>query len=156
MAQRNVLLQGMEQFGPDDIAAVYNSSIFAEHKDLADGFTFRKSDLLLNKKDVDVSFYETYWQSGDQQGAGTVPPTQQTNTSAAADAGKDKPRKTAKEAKSEQAKFKAEQTRKKNKDNKRSELSQNLPEEDIRNAGLTNLHMKGLRDALTATRGAQT
>lgn len=156
MAQRNVLLQGMEQFGPDDIAAVYNSSIFAEHKDLADGFAFRKSDLLLNKKDVDVSFYEAHWQSGDQQGADTVPPTQLTNTSAAADAGKDKPRKTAKETKSEQAKFKAEQTRKKNKDNKRSELSQSLPKEDIRNAGLTNLHMKGLRDALTATRGAQT
>lgn len=155
MAQRNALHQGMEKFGPDDITAVYNSSVFAEHKGLADGFAFRKSDLLLDKKDVDVSFYEAYWQSSDRQRFDTAPEKQQTNTSSTADAGKDKPPKTNKPAKSEQAKFKAEQTRKKNRDNKRSELSLSLPEGDIRNAGLTNFHLKGMQDALAATRGAK-
>ena len=60
----------------------------------------------------------------------------------------------AKAPKSGRAKFKAEQTRQKNQDAKRSELLKNLPDGDIRSSGLVAHHLKGFQDTLAAARGA--
>jgi hypothetical protein len=155
MAQRNVLFLRLDSFGPENITSVYNSSIYMEHRNLADGFSFRKSDLLICLDDVDVGFYEKYWQSVDTSSTNTQPVHQATVPVAEKKTAGDKqmPEPT-KPTKSEQAKFKAEQTKKKNQDAKRAELAETLPEDDIRNAGLRSLHMKGLTETLGATKRA--
>lgn len=154
MAQRNVLFQGQDSFGPDDITLVYESSAYKEHRNLADGFNFRKSDLLQDIEDVDVKLYETYWNSAERSpntAPQTPPPAPQPQIT---ESNKDAPQKlkSAKAGKSEQAKFKAEQTRKKNQDAKRNALIKALPEGDIRSSGLINHQLKGLQDALAAGR----
>lgn len=58
----------------------------------------------------------------------------------------------AKAPKSGLSKFKAEQTRQKNQDAKRSELLKNLPDGDIRSSGLVAHHLKELQDALATAR----
>lgn len=153
MAQRNALFMGLDSFGSEDITSVYDSSIYKEHRNLADGFAFRKSDLLISLDDVDVLFYEKYWQSFETSSTNTQPASQSTTPAAEkSTAGDEKTPKPAKATKSEQTKFKAEQTKKKNQNAKRAQLAEMLPEDDIRNAGLRSLHMKGLTETLGVTR----
>ncbi|MEN9478997.1 MAG: hypothetical protein RLZZ298_392 [Pseudomonadota bacterium] len=157
MAQRNALFQGQESFGSKDISLVYESSAYKEHRNLADGFYFRKSDLLQDIEDVDTKLYDTYW------GSVTREPTVALQTTAqvrAAQKGESKENEIKKKTpvkapKSGRAKFKAEQTRQKNQDAKRNELLKNLPDGDIRSSGLVAHHLKGFQDALAAARGAE-
>ena len=156
MAQRNVLFHGQESFGSEDITLVYKSADYKAHRNLADGFFFRKSDLLQDIEDVDAKLYETYW------GSVTRAPTVAIKTSPPVDAAQivgskedvPKKQKLVKTAKSGSSKFKAEQTRKKNQSAKRDALLKNLPDGDIRSSGLVIHHLKGIQDALASARGA--
>lgn len=155
MAQRNVLIQGQESFGSGDIALVYESSTYKEHRNLADGFYFRKSDLLEDIEDVDTRLYKTYWNSVASEP--TVDPSAPPKVAAAqkveSQENDSKNPKPAKTATSGRTKFKAEQTKQKNKDGKRDALLKALPDGDIRSSGLVSHHLKGFQDALAAARG---
>lgn len=148
MAQRNFLILGNDRFGPEDITSVYNSCIYKEHRNLADGFAFRKIDKLLDLDDVDISFYKEYWQSGNDssddqpasQAAASEPGMNDTNEGKAP--------KPAKATKSELAKFKTEQTKKTNQEIKRQGLAKTLPKNDMRNAGIILQQMNGLKEML--------
>jgi len=154
-AQRNALFFGHDSVGPEDISTAYESSHFREHRNLADGFAFRKSDLL-RYEDVDVSLYEDHWQPVRTQSTGAQPEFMAVAVKVEDTASDDIALKRAKTTKSEQAKFRSEQTKKKNQALKRHELSQTLSEKDIRNAGLIGLHLKGLQDTLADTSSSTT
>ena len=155
MAQRNVLHQEQECFGPEDITLVYESGAYKEHRKLADGFYFRKSDLLQDIDDVDTKLYETYWGSVTREPTSAPQPPTQVKTAQNGESKDDEIKKKAptKTPKSGRAKFKTEQTRQKNQDEKRNELLKSLPDGDLRSSGLVAHQLKGFQDALAAARG---
>lgn len=145
-AQRNNLINGIESICPEDIKKLYESPDFAKLKPLADGFNFRKPELLMNYPDVDADFYASHWKvkctdskptEGATQGGGKTPDSSDTSKSV--------PRKH----KTEKAKFASEQTRKKNQQLKREELSKSLSPDDLRKQGLVNIQLAGLEAART-------
>jgi len=143
-AQRDKLLSGMESIGPEDIKKVYESPDFAKLQPLADGFHFRKPELLMTFPDVDADFYARHW---NIKRAETKP------TEKAAQGGQNvtdsnvASRSASKKHKTEKAKFESEQTRKKNQQLKREELSNSLSPDDLRKRGLANIQLAGLAAA---------
>ncbi len=143
-AQRNNLLSGIESICPEDIKKVYESSDFAKLKPLADGFNYRKPELLMAYPDVDANFYARHWDiplaepSPTEASTGGKQSTpDSTNTS----------KKTSKNHKTEKEKFASEQTRKKNQQLKREGLSKSLSPDDLRKQGLANIQLAGLAAA---------
>ena len=143
-AQRDKLLSGIESIDPEDIKKVYESTDFAELRPLADGFNYRKPELLMNFPDVDADFYASHWNKkhaepktaeGVTQGGG--------KTSDSNDSSKS----TARNHKTEKAKYESEKTRKKNQELKREELSNSLSPDDLRKRGLANIQLAGLAAA---------
>lgn len=155
MAQRNALHQEQECFGSNDITLVYESGTYKQHRNLAEGFHFRKSDLLQGIEDVDTKLYDTYWGSVTREPSVAPQTSAQVKTVQKGESKEDEIKKKApaKALKSGPAKFKAEQTRQKNQDAKRNELLKNLPDGDVRSSGLVAHHLKGFQGALAAARG---
>lgn len=156
MAQRNALHQEQECFGSNDITLVYESGTYKQHRNLAEGFHFRKSDLLQGIEDVDTKLYDTYWGSVTREPTVAPQTSAQVTTVQKGESKEDEIKKKApaKAPKSGRAKFKAEQTRQKNQDAKRNELLKNLPDGDVRSSGLVAHHLKGFQDALATARDA--
>ena len=154
MAQRNALIQGQESLSSIDIAFVYKSSIYKEHRKLADGFRYRKIDLFEGIEDVDSELYDTYWSSVTHEptDARQAPTQVQTAQKGESKVDETKNKAPAKAPKSGRAKFKAEQTRQKNLDAKRKELLNDLPNGDMRSSGLVDNHLKSFQETLDATR----
>ncbi len=143
-AQRDKLLSGIESICPADIKKVYDSTDFAELKPLADGFNYRKPELLMTYPDVDANFYARHWDIPLAEPSPTEASTggkQSTPDSTSAS------KKTSKNHKTEKAKFASEQTRKKSQKLKREELSKSLSPDDLRKQGLANIQLAGLAAA---------
>lgn len=154
MAQRNVMIFGGNALSSDDITEVYNAQIYLEHRNLADGFTFRKPEKLVDLMDVDVDYYETFWNAASTGSSNCEREPTNTN-SVAPRTGKEKPAvQGEKSGKTEKSAFKAEQTRNTVRDALRTAHVESLPDDDVRKSGLSRLHMKGLKDMLDARRGA--
>ena len=142
-AQRNKLLSGKESIGPEDVKKVYDSTDFDKLRSLADGFNYRKTELLMTYPDVDVHFYARHWGiplPQEEPARGTTQTEQNPSDSSSA---KKSPRKH----KTEKEKFESEKTRKKNQQLKREALSNSLSPEDLRKQGMVNIHLAGLEAA---------
>ncbi|TNC99126.1 MAG: Uncharacterized protein FD121_364 [Gallionellaceae bacterium] len=143
-SQRDKLISGVESIGPEDIKKVYESSDFAKLRPLADGFNFRKPELLMTYPDVDADFYSSHWKIKRAESEPTERSTQGGRNAPDSD---DFSKSTSRKHKTEKAKFETEKTRKKNQDLKREELSKSLSPEDIRKQGLSRIHLAGLAAA---------
>ena len=143
-AQRDKLLSGIESICPEDIKKVYESSDFAKLKPLADGFNFRKPELLMIYPDVDADFYASHWNTKRAESKPVEGTTQGgRNTSDSNDASKN----TSRKRQTEKAKFESEKTRKMNQQLKREELSKSLSPDDLRKQGLVSIQLAGLAAA---------
>ncbi len=143
-AQRDKLLSGKESIGPEDIKKIYDSTDFDKLRPLADGFNYRKPELLMTYPDIDTHFYARHWgitlpkKEADQgEIQGEQNPSDSTNNT------KKPPRKH----KTEKEKYESEKTRKKNQQLKREALSSSLSPEDLRKQGMANIHLTGLEAA---------
>lgn len=143
-AQRGKLFSGKEFIGPEDIKKEYESTDFDKLRPLADGFNFRKPELLMTFPDIDANFYARHWgidlphkepNQGEAQGEPNQPDS------------KNNAQKSPRKHKTEKEKFESEKTRKKNQQIKREELSNSLSPEDLRKQGLTKIHLAGLEAA---------
>lgn len=143
-AQRDKLLSGIESIGPEDIKKVYESTDFAELRPLADGFNYRKPELLMTYPDVDADFYASHWNIKRAESKPTEGATQGGRKTT--DSG-DTSKNTSRKHKTEKAKFASEQTRKKNQQLKREGLSNSLSPNDLRKQGLANIQLAGLAAA---------
>lgn len=145
-SQRERLLCGEESIGPEDILRFYNSRAFDELRSLADGFNFRKPELLMTYPDVDAKFYAQQWgislstQKGPQA---TQNEPKESGSPTSGDTSKVKPKKRT----SEKAKFTREQTSNRKKQARREDLANSLSPEDIRKKGLAGIHLSGLAAA---------
>jgi hypothetical protein len=154
MAQSEVLLDGGLRLTPKDIERVYLNADFDEIRPLCDGFTNKDPILLLQwaKKDIPVAYYAKIWQK--------PVPQEQTNATDLADdsppsqtAGeKDPPKPRAR--KSAAAKMKAAETRERNKQAEREELSKSLSPEDMRIEGCKQHAMASLAELLKRIEGS--
>lgn len=146
-SQRERLLCGEESIGPEDIERVYNSRAFDELRPLADGFSYRKPELLMTYPDVDAMFYAQQWgislakQKGSQ--ANQDEPKRKSGAPVSGEPKKVEPKRRI----SEKEKFAREQTTKKKKQAIRDDLTNTLSPEDIRKKGLAGIHLSGLAAA---------
>lgn len=152
--QRQKLDNGEETICPQDLLDAYEAGVLGDLRTLADGFYYRKPELLMLHPDVDVEYYAKQWNlplpTNDKPNNAADKPNNAATDSAKAS---DKPVKKDKRRATEQEKFKSEQTRKQKHDEKRDLLSQSLSENDARQReGLIKLHLKGF-DALMSGKG---
>lgn len=136
-AQLEALFFGETSIGPEDILAVYNGHGFAKLRPLAEGFASRDASKLEEFVDVNAAFYKRLWQKPESEKAGQAPtsvPSEPCPQKANDGRGK----------KSEKSKFKAEQTRQKNRQQKRDVLDKTLSDDDIRKKGVQDFHIAGL------------
>lgn len=150
-AQSQALLaHGREHVVPTDILAAFESPDFDELRALAEGFSYRKPELLARYPDVASAFYQKIWGAPDDTGAPeTNKPrdsdTQMSDASAQSRAvGK----------RSGRQQFDAEQKRKAKEDKKRASLGKELKPDDMRHDGVTQKMMEGL-EGLRAAANAQ-
>ncbi|MEC5387309.1 hypothetical protein VVD49_16385 [Uliginosibacterium sp. H3] len=152
MAQRDALFGEADSLCPEDITAVYESPQFRKHRPLADGFTYRNAELLMEQQDVDVGFYKKHWQFNEVPSEGV-----EQQSGAPNQAGKRKSNAGSNPATggptAGQTQFKSEQTKKTNKKAKREELNKTLSDDDLRR-GLKKSHMDGLAGVI-ANAGAE-
>lgn len=136
-AQLEALFFGKTSIGPEDILAVYNGHGFAKLRPLAEGFALRDATKLLAFPDVNAEFYARIWKE---------PASTQTDKPPASASGDSSPQKPndGRGKKSEKSKFKAEQTREKNRQEKRDVLEKTLSDDDIRKKGMQEFHIAGL------------
>lgn len=146
-SQREKLHRGEESLGPEDILRFYNSRAFDELRPLADGFNYRKPELLLTYPDVDAKFYAQQWGMplAGQQGsrAEESEPKKESGSTRSGGTSKVEPKKRM----TERSKFDREQTLKKKKQAKCEELANSLSPEDVRKKGLAGIHLSGLAAA---------
>jgi hypothetical protein len=135
-AQRICLYHQKQFVTPDDIKEIYLGYSYSQIKPLADGFRYKNANLLSNFPDVAVSFYKQHWQTenGDESNQEAPVPSQ------AQESVNSKP----KQKRSEQAKFKSQQTAEKNKRTKSMLLKETLTQEDMRINGLINHNLEKL------------
>lgn len=146
-AQRVKLYSGIETIGPEDIRSAYEDRGFDDLRPLADGFFYKKPELLTTYPDVDAAFYARYWGVGFQEpeeGANGVQ-----GGASISNANQDAP-KAPRRRKTEQEKFATEQVGKQKKQKRREDLSKSLSNEDIRKQGMKNIHLAGLEAAREA------
>jgi len=134
--QRSCLYHQKKLVMPDDIKEIYLGYSYSKIKPLADGFRYKNANLLSNFPDVDANFYKQHWQTenGDENNQETPEPSH------AEESVNSKP----KQKRSEQAKFKSQQTAEKNKRTKSKLLRETLPQEDMRINGLVNHNLDQL------------
>lgn len=135
-AQRNCLYHQRQFVTPDDIKEVYLGYTYIKIKDLADSFRYKNANMLSNYPDVDVTFYKQHWQTKNSDESNLDAPAP---SSAEVPPGS-KPR----QKRTEQAKFKSQQTAEKNKRAKSMLLKETLPQEDMRINGVINHHLDQL------------
>jgi hypothetical protein len=140
-AQRQALFNGEESIDSNDIQIAYESGDYSKLRPLADGFYFKKPELLSIYSDVDVEFYTNHWSISSIQSQ--VPTNSPSQTEISTPFIKNK--KTI----SGKTKLKGEKTRNKNKENKRVQLKQFMRPDDIRKQGLINYHLDGLAEMKT-------
>lgn len=135
-AQRNCLYHQRQFVTPDDIKEIYLGYSYSQIKPLADGFRYKNANLLSNFPDVDANFYKQHWQTKnlDESNQETLAPSK------AEESDKSK----TKQKRSEQAKFKSQQTAEKNKRTKSIFLKETLAQEDMRIDGLINHNLDQL------------
>lgn len=139
-AQIEALYRNEESIGPSDIQLAYESPTFSDTRPLADGFHFKKSELLALYPDVDSDFYANLWRPLQKDSTQT-----RIETNAPLKAmGHAKTKQ--KDPLSGQAKFHLEQTRQRNKNNKRELMMQSMSPEDIRRQGLANYNLTKLEE----------
>lgn len=139
------LLKGIETIGPEDIQRAYDAETFSDLRPLAEGFAFRKPELLLGYPDVDAYFYAQHWgvPIPDKVPNGSTPDnssSKQTSSPKKETNGTSKPT----QHQSGKQKFAAEQTRNSKKQEERNALNKSLSPEDIRKQGLINVQLAGL------------
>lgn len=134
-AQMAKLFSGEEEMsiGPEDIENIYKAPGFDSLRPLADGFALREADPLRKYSDVNVDFYARIWETAECQDEQTPDPF-----------GSAPPKANGRSKKSEQSKFKAEQTRKQNRQQERADLEKTLSDDDIRKKGVQDMHIDGL------------
>ena len=139
-AQTNALYSGRETINHTDIQAAYESASFDEIRPLADGFYYRKSELLALYPDVKAEFYESLWRSSDDN-------PQQATTQKIEALNKDAhPKTKQKKPLSGKAKLHREQERKRKNDDKRKKMFASMSPEDIRQQGLINSNLRSLEN----------
>lgn len=143
--QRNLLFSGKESAGPEDLTFAYKSESYDELRPLADGFHFRKVDLLMNFPDVNASFYAKHW-GVPLKGEKEAP--RQSEQSKPQSPPKDG--QTKKKPASGKTKFAQEKARETKRAKERAEKSKTLDEDDIRKQGLVNVNLEGLEKARKA------
>lgn len=135
-AQRNCLYHQRQYVTPDDIEDIYQGYSYSKIKPLADGFRYKNANLLSNYPDVDVSFYKQHWQTKNDDESNS----ENHGPSPVEDSGQSNPPKK----RSEQSKFKSQQTTEKNKRTKSHLLKETLAQEDMRINGLNNHNLDQL------------
>jgi hypothetical protein len=153
-AQVNVIQEGRRFLTAADLRDVYLSDAFSDLRGLCDGFANRDPTLLMSWRDTDVpvDYYARAW--GRPLGGGgrdignggsgsdiPVPPRPPTASNApvvsgAADASNTSEKARTNRPRSAESKFKAAQTRERNKLARRTILGSSLPTEDMRMDGI--------------------
>lgn len=128
LAQRDCLYRDVNSICPDDIEAVYQSTSYAQIRPLADGFRYRSLHTLAQFPDVDMKFYESHWQTFVSPSASTLTPDTSIEDSIPT---------TPQRTKSDLSKFKSDETRQRNRNNKTEKLMSGLGEDDMRLTGTT-------------------
>jgi hypothetical protein len=136
-AQRNCLYYQRQFVTPDDIKEIYLGYSYSQIKNLADSFRYKNASLASDYPDVDTNFYKQHWQqtenSDESNLVAPVPSSAEVPTGS-------KPT----QKRTEQAKFKSQQTAEKNKRAKSKLLKETLPQEDMRINGVINHHLDQL------------
>lgn len=139
-AQIEALYRNEESIGPSDIQLAYASPTFNDMRPLADGFHYKNSELLALYRDVDADFYARFWRPLQGDFSQT---SMQTN----------EPLEAMVHAKTSQkkplsgpTKLKLEQTRQRNKNDKRGLMMQSMSAEDIRQQGLAKYNLTNLTE----------
>lgn len=150
-AQRDSLHNGRETVGPTDLVQSKESGALAGLGALADGFHYRKPELLMLYPDVDAAFYSALWEAPLPSGSATP-----VKGKSEAGASMPEPIKKARKTISEQAKFQKEQTRNRKRTEKRKAMKDSMSPDDIRNQGLSEYQLAGLAAAKAAVEGGAT
>ncbi len=137
-AQTDALYNGSETITHDDIQAAYESVSFDEIRPLADGFYYKKPELLSLYPDVNAKFYEKLWRPSVDNASEEK---SQTNEDLATER---QPKTKQRKSLSGKAKFQIEQERNSKKDEKRAVLFASLSPEDIRQQGLIQSNLANL------------
>ena len=135
-AQRFCLFHQENFITPEDIEYVYLGPSFSKLKPFADGFRYKNANLLSNYPDVDVSFYKQHWRIRDDDEINAEIHMH----SSQEDSIPQKP----KRQRTEQAKFKSQQTAEKNKRAQSDLLKKTLAPEDMRIEGMINHNLDQL------------
>lgn len=145
--QRQQLDDGKETISPQDLLDAYEAGALGDLRTLAEGFYYRKPELLMLHPDVNAEYYAQKW------GVPVHTNDQPANVGGSSAKANGKAGKMPKRHVTEQEKFKSEQTRKRKRDEKRDELSQTLSENDARQReGLIKLQLDGF-DAMMSGKG---
>lgn len=140
--QQFKLERGEESISPADLLHAYESGVLGDLSKLAEGFYYRKPELLMLYPDVNAEYYSRQWGLNTPEES---PPTVIGSNSSSPTKSAGKKSGGAKKRVTGQSLFKNEQTRNKKRGEKRDELSQSLSEDDARQReGLTKLHLNGL------------
>ncbi len=141
-AQRLILLNEMPDGQTDDLLvalnAAYLSTDYDDLRPMAKGFSTKKYNMLRGFKDIPWQYYKNKWgDTDDEDQMGNSQTTVEDEKAA-----KRKPRNNRKC--SDKSKFKAQQTRARNRLEKNQLLAETLDPEDLRNAGVKSELLSGL------------
>lgn len=138
-AQLNALFNFLETISPDDIQVAYESLSFAEMRPIAEGFYYKKPELLALYRDIDAKYYANLWRLP----ASTSVVSINTNDSPAA---KYNPQVKNRKQVSGQSKLKNEQNRNQKKAEKRAVMMKTMSPDDIRRQGTAGYHLDKLSE----------
>lgn len=137
-AQTEALYNGKETINHTDIQAAYDSASFDEIRPLADGFHYKKAELLALYPDVNASFYEKLWNPSNDY--------INTTTTQANEFSNNKPEQKSKKVTtlSGKTKLKLEQERSRKNAEKRTKMLATMSPDDIRRRGVIESNLKNL------------
>lgn len=139
-AQTDALYEDRETITPADIQAAYESASYDEVRTLADGFHYKKSELLALYPDVNDEFYEKLWRPSDDN---TQVKTTQTNENLITE---QQPKTKQSKTLSGRTKLHLEQERNRKKDEKRAKMFATMSPDDIRQQGLIESNLTSLEN----------
>lgn len=138
-AQRNALFNMQETICPTDIQDAYDSISFAEMRPIAEGFYYKKPELLALYPDIDARYYANLWKLPSSTSAVS-------NTSTDSSPAKYTSQVKNKKVVSGQSKLKREQNQERKKAEKLAVMMKSMSRDDIRRQGTAEYHLDKLSE----------